>query len=128
MRQLIHRMALTMALTSLFTSVPAQQRDVSPESVQAPPATVSQAPGHSWLDVPTQTLSAGGVDFAYRELGKQHGGTPVVLLVHLAAVLDNWDPSLTVLRQSRHYPHFFKQEVSLDEGTSRVRAIHDSFE
>ena len=41
MRQLIHRMALTMALTSLFTSAPAQQRDVSPKSVQAPPATVS---------------------------------------------------------------------------------------
>jgi hypothetical protein len=29
-------------------------------------------------------------------------------------------PSLTVLVKSRHYAHFFKQEVSLDGGTARV--------
>jgi hypothetical protein len=28
--------------------------------------------------------------------------------------------SLTVLVKSRHYAHFFKQEVSLDEGTAGV--------
>lgn len=103
MRRLTHCMALTMALTSLFTSAPAQQRDVSPGPVQAIPATVSQAPSRSWIDVPTQTLSAGGVDFAYRELGKQHGGTPVVLLVHLAAVLDNWDPRIMDGLAARHH-------------------------
>src|SRR5215212_269430 len=42
-------------------------------------------------DAPTHTLSAGGVDFAYRELGPSTG-VPVVFLTHLAAVLDNWDP------------------------------------
>jgi pimeloyl-ACP methyl ester carboxylesterase len=40
---------------------------------------------------PTHTLSAGGVEFAYRELGPSTG-VPVVFLTHLAAVLDNWDP------------------------------------
>jgi hypothetical protein len=45
----------------------------------------------TWKNVPTQTIEAGGVNFAYRELGQHHGGTPVVLLTHLAAVLDNWD-------------------------------------
>jgi pimeloyl-ACP methyl ester carboxylesterase len=45
----------------------------------------------SWKDAPTRTLSAGGVEFAYRELGPSTG-VPVVLLTHLAAVLDNWDP------------------------------------
>lgn len=44
----------------------------------------------TWQTVPTRTISADGVDFAYRELGS--GGTPVVFLTHLAAVLDNWDP------------------------------------
>ena len=48
----------------------------------------------AWKNVPTQTLTAGGVTFAYRELGQHHGGTPVVLLTHLAAVLDNWDPRI----------------------------------
>jgi pimeloyl-ACP methyl ester carboxylesterase len=46
----------------------------------------------TWKDVPTRTLTAGGVEFAYRELGTQNTGTPVIFLIHLAAVLDNWDP------------------------------------
>jgi pimeloyl-ACP methyl ester carboxylesterase len=46
----------------------------------------------SWKNVPTHTITAGGVEFAYRELGKDNPGTPVVFLVHLAAVMDNWDP------------------------------------
>jgi pimeloyl-ACP methyl ester carboxylesterase len=45
----------------------------------------------SFKDAPTRTLSAGGVEFAYRELGPTTG-VPVVFLHHLAAVLDNWDP------------------------------------
>ncbi len=45
-----------------------------------------------WKNVPTQTITAGGVAFAYRELGTDNPGTPVVFLIHLAAVLDNWDP------------------------------------
>jgi len=45
-----------------------------------------------WKNVPTRTIAAGGVEFAYRELGTNNSGTPVVFLVHLAAVLDNWDP------------------------------------
>jgi len=44
-----------------------------------------------WREAPTRTLSARGVDFAYRELGAT-AGVPLVLLTHLAAVLDNWDP------------------------------------
>jgi len=46
----------------------------------------------NWTNVPTRTITADGVEFAYRELGTNNPGTPVVFLVHLAAVLDNWDP------------------------------------
>ncbi|WP_369264825.1 alpha/beta fold hydrolase [Streptomyces sp. R35] len=45
----------------------------------------------SYKNAPTRTITAGGVTFAYRELGPQ-SGVPVVFLTHLAAVLDNWDP------------------------------------
>jgi pimeloyl-ACP methyl ester carboxylesterase len=45
----------------------------------------------SYTDAPTRTVSAGGVDFAYRELGPKTG-VPVIFLVHLAGNLDNWDP------------------------------------
>jgi pimeloyl-ACP methyl ester carboxylesterase len=42
---------------------------------------------------PTQTVDAGGVTFAYRELGPRTG-VPLVFLHHLTAVLDDWDPRL----------------------------------
>jgi pimeloyl-ACP methyl ester carboxylesterase len=45
----------------------------------------------SYKDASTRTVSTGGVDFAYRELGPT-AGVPVIFLTHLAAVLDNWDP------------------------------------
>jgi pimeloyl-ACP methyl ester carboxylesterase len=57
----------------------------------------------SWKSVPTQTITAGGVTFAYREMGKHHGGTPVVFLVHLAAVLDNWDPRVMDGVAAKHH-------------------------
>ena len=51
-----------------------------------------EKPKVTWKNVPTRTITAGGVEFAYRELGRDNPGTPVVFLVHLAAVMDNWDP------------------------------------
>jgi len=54
--------------------------------------TASRDQQVNWKNVPTRTITAGGVEFAYRELGTNNPGTPVVFLVHLAAVLDNWDP------------------------------------
>jgi pimeloyl-ACP methyl ester carboxylesterase len=45
----------------------------------------------SYRNAPTRTVAAGGVEFAYRELGPKTG-VPVIFVTHLAAVLDNWDP------------------------------------
>ena len=56
-----------------------------------------------WKNVLTQVVSAGGVDYAYRELGKENGGAPVVLLAHLAAVLDNWDPRVVDGLAAKHH-------------------------
>ncbi|MFZ6767462.1 alpha/beta fold hydrolase [Undibacterium sp. Di26W] len=72
----------------------------------------------TWKDVPTQSLSAGGVDFAYRELGQHNGGTPVVFLVHLAAVLDNWDPRmLDGFSTKHHVVAFDNRGVGASTGT-----------
>ena len=57
-------------------------------TVQAP---TSAAVNTTWQNAPTHTIKAGGVEFAYRQLGPGTRG-PVVFLTHLAAVLDNWDP------------------------------------
>jgi pimeloyl-ACP methyl ester carboxylesterase len=55
----------------------------------------------SWKEAPTHTLSAGGVEFAYRQLGPR-AAVPVVFLTHLAAVLDNWDPRVVDGIAARH--------------------------
>ena len=55
----------------------------------------------SFRDAPTRNVSAGGVDFAYRELGPRVG-VPVVFLAHLAAVLDKWDPRVVDGIAARH--------------------------
>jgi pimeloyl-ACP methyl ester carboxylesterase len=64
----------------------------SPFIAGGPHMSMLQDPKVSWKNVPTRTITAGGVEYAYRELGRDNPGTPVVFLVHLAAVMDNWDP------------------------------------
>src|SRR5258707_10853587 len=39
----------------------------------------------------TKSVDLNGTNFVFREIGKK-GGVPVVLLHHLTAVLDDWDP------------------------------------
>ncbi|MDX2939284.1 alpha/beta fold hydrolase [Streptomyces ipomoeae] len=45
----------------------------------------------SYKNAATRSVSVRGEDFAYRELGPEDG-VPLILLVHLAGVLDNWNP------------------------------------
>jgi pimeloyl-ACP methyl ester carboxylesterase len=46
---------------------------------------------HDFNTAPTLTVSANGTSFAYRRIGKAEG-TPLLLLHHLTAVLEDWDP------------------------------------
>ena len=55
----------------------------------------------SYSKAPARTVTAGGVTYAYRELGPK-GGIPVVFFVHLAATLDNWDPRIIDPIAQRH--------------------------
>jgi pimeloyl-ACP methyl ester carboxylesterase len=64
------------------------QGDEAMTKVQEPTEATLKA---TWRNAPTQTINAGDVRFAYRQLGPSTG-VPVVVLTHLAAVLDNWDP------------------------------------
>jgi pimeloyl-ACP methyl ester carboxylesterase len=60
-----------------------------------PTTHVHQVParwgGTSHENAPTKSVSVGGTQFFYRELGI-NAGVPVIFLNHLAANLDNWDP------------------------------------
>ncbi|WP_373462834.1 alpha/beta fold hydrolase [Arthrobacter pascens] len=70
----------------------------------------------SYAKAPARTVSAGGVSYAYRELGPK-GGIPVVFFVHLAATLDNWDPRIIdPVAKSHHVITFDNQGVGASTG------------
>ncbi|MGJ3699368.1 alpha/beta fold hydrolase [Variovorax sp. AFSI2.2] len=95
--------ALALALAASAISQSAGAVDAPADGAKPRAPVTAQVPRVTWANVPTQSISAGGIDFAYRELGTQNGGTPVVFLVHLAAVLDNWDPRIMDGIAARHH-------------------------
>ena len=81
----------------------------------------------AYRDAPARTVSAGGVTYAYRELGPK-GGVPVVFLVHLAANLDNWDPRIIdPIAQQHHVIAFDNRGVGASTGVvpGTVEAMAD---
>ena len=70
----------------------------------------------SYAKAPARTVSAGGVSYAYRELGPK-GGIPVIFFVHLAATLDNWDPRIIdPIAKNHHVIAFDNQGVGASTG------------
>ena len=71
----------------------------------------------AYKDAPARTIHAGGVTYAYRELGPK-GGIPVVFFVHLAANLDNWDPRIIdPIAAQHHVITFDNRGVGASTGT-----------
>lgn len=103
MQYLLKTALLGLAMAVPLLPVTVSATDAVPTVVAQAQQTSGQAVGDSWKRVATQTITAGDVSFAYRELGKQNGGTPVVLLAHLAAVLDNWDPRIVDGIAAKHH-------------------------
>jgi pimeloyl-ACP methyl ester carboxylesterase len=78
--------------------------------------TPNEAVVTSYAKAPARTVSAGGVTYAYRELGPK-GGIPVVFFVHLAATLDNWDPRIVdPVAKGRHVIAFDNRGVGASTG------------
>jgi pimeloyl-ACP methyl ester carboxylesterase len=81
----------------------------------------------SYALAPARTVDAGGVTYAYRELGPK-SGIPVVFFVHLAATLDNWDPRIVdAIAKNRHVITFDNRGVGASTGTvpDSVEAMAD---
>jgi pimeloyl-ACP methyl ester carboxylesterase len=81
----------------------------------------------SYKDTPTMTVDVGGVPFAYRQVGIE-GGVPLVLLHHLTAVLDDWDPAvIDGLASERHVIAFDNRGVGGSGGTTpdNIEAMAD---
>jgi pimeloyl-ACP methyl ester carboxylesterase len=72
----------------------------------------------TFAKAPTQSVDVGGTAFVYRELGKK-GGTPLVLLHHLTAVLDDWDPRVVDgLAAEHHVIAFDNRGVGASDGST----------
>jgi pimeloyl-ACP methyl ester carboxylesterase len=70
----------------------------------------------SYAKASARTIAAGGVTYAYRELGPK-SGIPVVFFVHLAATLDNWDPRIVdPIAKTRHVITFDQRGVGASTG------------
>jgi pimeloyl-ACP methyl ester carboxylesterase len=71
----------------------------------------------SYVEAPTTRVTAGGVTFAYRELGPK-ADIPVVFFVHLAGTLDNWDPRIVdAIARERRVITFDQRGVGASSGT-----------
>ncbi len=70
----------------------------------------------SYTKAATRAITAGGVTYAYRELGPKTG-IPVVFFAHLAATLDNWDPRvIEPIAKNRHVIAFDQRGVGASTG------------
>jgi pimeloyl-ACP methyl ester carboxylesterase len=83
-----------------------------------------------YADTPTEQVAAGGVEYAFRDLGDSE--VPLVLLQHFRGNLDNWDPALIdALAADRRVVTFDNVGVAATTGKtpSTVEAMaHDAIE
>ena len=103
MRGLLKKSLISMALavsSSIYADV---NTAITPNSG----VMVMTEKQYQWTTVPTQFISADGINFVYREYGQQNGGTPIIFLNHLAAVLDNWDPRIIDGIAAKHHVVIF---------------------
>lgn len=57
----------------------------------------------SYLNKRNEYINVNGEKIAYREINKGKSEVPLVMLVHLAATMDNWDPKFIDLVAKKHH-------------------------
>src|SRR5215207_915249 len=103
--------SLTMTTSNVLNASVASEVDRRDSSSQAAREGLL-----SYRYAPTRTITAGGVTYAYRELGPK-GGVPVVFFVHLGATMDYWDPRIVdPIAKNRHIITFDNRGVGASTG------------
>src|ERR1700688_4457612 len=72
----------------------------------------------------TKSVDVDGTNFVFREIGKK-GGIPVVLLHHLTAVLEDWDPRVVDGLATRHHVIAFDNRGVGGSGGSTPKTVED---
>jgi pimeloyl-ACP methyl ester carboxylesterase len=72
----------------------------------------------------TKSVDVNGTNFVFREMGKK-GGVPVVLLHHLTAVLEDWDPRVVDGLASKHHVFAFDNRGVGGSGGSTPKTVEE---
>ena len=72
----------------------------------------------------TQSVDVNGTKFVFREIGRK-GGIPVVLLHHLTAVLEDWDPRIVDGLAAKHQVIVFDNRGVGGSGGSTPKTVEE---
>src|SRR5450631_3083284 len=72
----------------------------------------------------TQSVDVNGTKFVFREIGSK-GGIPVVLLHHLTAVLEDWDPRIVDGLAAKHHVIVFDNRGVGGSGGSTPKTVEE---
>ena len=75
-------------------------------------------------NAPTKSTDVNGTNFVFREIGKK-GGVPVVLLHHLTAVLEDWDPRVVDGLAAKHHVIAFDNRGVGGSGGSAPKTVEE---
>jgi pimeloyl-ACP methyl ester carboxylesterase len=78
----------------------------------------------TYESAPTKTVEVDGTNFVFREIGKK-GGIPLVLLHHLTAVLDDWDPRVVDGLAAKHHVIVFDNRGVGGSGGSTPKTVEE---
>jgi pimeloyl-ACP methyl ester carboxylesterase len=75
-------------------------------------------------NAPTKSVEVNGTNFVFREIGKK-GGIPLVLLHHLTAVLEDWDPRVVDGLAAKHHVIVFDNRGVGGSGGSTPTTVEE---
>jgi pimeloyl-ACP methyl ester carboxylesterase len=78
----------------------------------------------TYENAPTESVEVDGTNFVFREIGKK-GGIPLVLLHHLTAVLEDWDPRVVDGLAAKHHVIAFDNRGVGGSGGSTPKTVEE---
>ena len=78
----------------------------------------------TYENAPTKSVEVNGTNFVFREIGKK-GGIPLVLLHHLTAVLEDWDPRVVDGLAAKHHVIVFDNRGVGGSGGSTPKTVEE---
>jgi pimeloyl-ACP methyl ester carboxylesterase len=95
-----------------------------PRWISNPRIIERKAMSMTFENAPTKSVEVNGTNFVFREIGKK-GGIPLVLLHHLTAVLEDWDPRVVDGLAAKHHVVVFDNRGVGGSGGSTPTTVEE---